>query len=137
MVPTDMYSEALEGATVIRIASERVPTLAERERMCVAAFECSGLRFQGRAKDSRNTNKVYALAPVDRVADGIRDIVRFIAGKHGPGKVWAVGGGIQRDGRRHAVPISYIGFGLDDDLRGARKDDAEHIILACYYHHAD
>lgn len=137
MKPTDVFSDVIAGTKTVHISTDRVPRLAEVERACIDALECSGLRYQGRPEDSRHSHKAYCLVPLDSVALGIRDVVRWIADKHGPGKLWTFGARVLSDGRRVALPVSYLSRMSDhDSYRGATMNSVEYVMLGCYYNHA-
>jgi hypothetical protein len=122
-----------DGWDAALIEADKVPEEAALQRACANAFECSGLRYAGAPTtwarglvvdgETLERRRFYALAPVDKVAVAIRDMVQGLLLMHGPGRLWAHG----------KTPVEPFRNG--DVLRGAVIAGVPHIILRCYYFH--
>jgi len=128
---------------------------ANREALsiaCANALEGSGLRIVGSADpgcrtlvlvDERGVDaeltrqRVYAMTPLGEEAKAVREVFRFIRGKHGPGRLWfhtlrVIGA----DGKRDASPIGYHVGRDESEYRGHSIGGVMHVLMGAYYFHA-
>lgn len=127
----------------LEVDPARFPSPPEWQRMCADAFECSGLRYVGKARRTRDIQlnlgrtliledgeelhrcSIYALVPLGQEADAVRGVVQAIRGMHGPGRLWAHGD----------VPIGPPKRRGQGGWRGAEVGGVLHVVLGCYYFH--